>query len=421
MKHLLKTLILSIVLLPLLAACGDKSETRYIAVKKGSDKSWSIIDTEDGTVIADNEFANRPSPIVDGVFYVKNKKDKYEFYNIDDINNPFSDSYISATYFNDGRAIVCKEKDKEFILIDKNGEEVASLSKKIKKAGAFENGMAIVVNEDGKRGFINTDGEIIIKMDYDIAEPYSKDGYAIVGKKDGNVTNYSLIDKDGEKQFSFKDDKYVPKGEFINGSIAVEKGDNIVYLNKDGENILKVGDNKSGAYGMYNDMTIFAKDGEYGVKDDNGEIILKAKYGTVVPIKNGNFVVEKDDKWMILDKEGEQLTEDDYAEIEIINKDRYLVRNKAGGKQVLIDAEGKEISDESFAEVYYEKNPTNFISRDGSGGGDSSYDGPNMDEDSYSQGESSRGNDDENDYGSNYPEQEYPAPEQATEDEYDYQ
>jgi len=358
MKHLLKVLILSVVLLPLLAACGDKNETRYLAVKIGKSEKWSIIDIKDGSIVVEDEFENAPTPIVNDRFFVENKKNEMELYNVKDIDNPI-ETYKKATPFRDGRAIVSPD-GKKLEIIDTDGEVVETLPKSYKKASAFYNEYACVaIEKDGKRkwGYINTDGEEVIKPTYDGVSAFSEDHYAVVVKfKEGDDYgwNASVINDNGEKQFSFSSDKYdnLASDFFQNGSIALYKGDKVVYVDKDGQQILKAGDAKGGygVYGLYKGMTVYADGDNFGVKDEDGEKVLKAKYKYLRPIENGKFIARKDDKCMIIDKEGEQITKDEYFNMVKITEDRFLVKESERGNWILIDEEGNEIGDETFSE-----------------------------------------------------------------------
>ena len=364
MKKFSKVLVFSLVMVPILSACGligENNDVRYLAVKMSDAKDvWSIIDTKDGTVIADDEYSSKPSVVVNDMYYVKNDKGLYEFYNVNDKNHNVGIGFKSVTYFHDGLAIVCKEGE-GLSIMNKDGEMVAKLSSSIKAASAFNNGMSAVVNEEGKVGFINTDGELVIKMSYDnLVMPFSEDGYAVVFKKDDNdehTVTYMVIDKKGERLFSFNSGKYekVLSG-FVNGAIAVKAGDEIVYLDETGNKMLKVGEYKEGVYELIKGMTVYADGNEFGIKSKDGEKIVRAKYEALVPIKNGNFMAKKDNKWSIINDKGEKLTSDDYESIYRVNDDRYMIQTKSGGNYSIIDEEGKEIGRDSYVAFSTEAN-----------------------------------------------------------------
>ncbi len=346
------------VLAIMMPACskGGGTDVEYLAVKLSDSKdNWSIIELSTGKVIAREDFKNKPSVIVDDMFYVQNDKGEYEFYNINDINKQIGDSYQHATYFQNERAIVCK-KDEPLMVINTKGETVKTLGESVKVATPFKNGFAQIVNEDGQCGFIDTEGNIVIKMEYDVAADFSEDGYVVVGKKNEDNMTYSVINAKGEKMFSFNSDKYsdVRTG-FVGGSMAVVKDDKIVYLDSEGKQMLKVGENKgeNEAYGIYNGLTIYANDeGCFGVKNASGEVVIKAKYEAISPNRDGTYLAMKDGKCAIINGEGEQLSADEYKNIIRINPDRFIVKD--GNSYSIIDKKGKEIGTETFSEYSYD-------------------------------------------------------------------
>ena len=355
--NIFKLLIAVIAISVILSSCskGGSTDVEYLAVKLSDSKTnWSIIELNSGKVIAREDFKNKPSVIVNDMFYVQNDKGEYEFYNINDINKQIGDSYEHATHFQNERAIVSK-KDEPLQVINTKGETVKKLGESVKAAQPFKNGFATIVNEEGKAGFIDTEGNIVIKMEYDLAADFSEDGYVVVGKKNEDNMTFSVINAKGEKKFSFNSDKYsdVLTG-FVGGSMAVVKDDKIVYLDSEGKQMMKVGEKKGSNddYGIYNGLTIFANDeGNFGVKNKDGEVVIKAKYEALKPNRDGSFLATKDGKCAVVDGEGLQISADEYKDIIRINPDRFIVKD--GNSYSIIDKEGKEIGTETFSDYSY--------------------------------------------------------------------
>lgn len=363
-----------------LPACTATSETDvdYLAVKLSESKeNWSILDLNTGTVIAQEDFKNKPSVIVNDMFYVKKDNGKYEYSSVNDINHTVGDSYEQGTYFQNERAIVSKTGNK-LMVINTKGETVKALDKKIKAARPFRNGFAAIINEEGKCGFINTEGETVIKPTYDMVANFSEDGFVVVGKKGDSDLTYSVLNSKGEKIFSFSSDKYsdVLTG-FVGGSMAVVKDDHIVYLDNEGKQKIKVGAVKGHKedYGFYKGLTIFANDdGDFGVKDAEGEVVIKARYEEIRPNRDGTFLAKKDGKYSIIDDAGQQISADEYKDIIRINPDRFIVKD--GSSYSIIDRQGKEIGTETFKDFSYdfddaptlsEARAIHFSTQDGSG------------------------------------------------------
>jgi len=354
MRRFVKIFLLIALLLPLLASCGDKNKTKYLAVKLAKTEKWSIIDVSNGNVVVKEAFIYKPSPIVNDRFFVENEYGDIEFHEVKNYGKPIK-TYKLATNFYDNRAIV-SEDGKVLKVIDEEGNVVKTLPKDIRGAMTFRNGYAVVMNDKGKMGYIDVDGEFLVKPTYDKAQPFSKDHYAIaMKKKDNSADNYkvSVINDKGEEQFDFNIGEKEPYASvassyFVNGSMAVVKGDDVVYIDKNGEQMFKAGDNLIGKFGIYKGATIYAKDQQWGIMDDNGEVLLNAKYDKMIPIENGKFMATKDDRVMIIDKEGEKVSNDTYHELVRITEDRLLIKYKSGQGYSLADSDGKEVCDESF-------------------------------------------------------------------------
>ena len=231
-----------------------------------------------------------------------------------------------------------------------------TLGKDVISAISFMNGFAGILNSDHKCGIIDTDGNIVVKMEYDMLFNFNEDGYAVVGKNNDNNVTYSVINTKGEKLFSFNSDKFSSVvSSFRNGSMAVVKDDKIVYLDSEGKQMMKAGEVKGDFrnYGFYNGHTIYANDeGSFGVKNENGEVIIKAKYNDLKPNYDGTFLAKKDDKFTLINAEGKQLINDEFNEIIRINSDRFIV--KEGNSYSIINKEGKEIGTETFSDFSYD-------------------------------------------------------------------
>jgi hypothetical protein len=104
-----------------------------------------------------------------------------------------SSSYASD--FSEGFAFYKKEYDEPVHYIDKNGKEIfKSENSDFYKHGDFSNGLAAVPNKEGKFGYINTKGELVIP--YQFAIPDKKE-YALYIKFDDY--GQALVEKDGKK------------------------------------------------------------------------------------------------------------------------------------------------------------------------------------------------------------------------------
>lgn len=96
--------------------------------------------------------------------------------------------------FNNGKAVV-KISDNQYALIDFNGD----ILKNYKYAFVGELGdglLAFKQRDDGKFGYMDVDGNVVIQPRYTGAQPFSE-GRAVVNVSENYGNNYGLIDKKG--------------------------------------------------------------------------------------------------------------------------------------------------------------------------------------------------------------------------------
>lgn len=113
--------------------------------------------------------------------------------------------------------------------------------------------------KDGKWGYVNNKGKVVIKFQYMQAEPFSE-GIALVRESNGFIPFYTFIDVKGKKVFP---EEYFNAGSFSDG---------LAYVNK---------------------LEKFGK-GNYGYINTTGELVIPFKYKIVEKFSNGFAVVGKD-------------------------------------------------------------------------------------------------------------------------------
>lgn len=349
---------LSFAAMMLLTACSEtnKSGGDYLAVKVSGDNNWSILDVNTGDFIYRDEFGNCPSVVVDNLFFVeKDKGNGYECYNVNNISKSINDEvYMYACNFQCGVAPVLKKGD-PITIINTEGTEIKALDKKIVETYPFMNGYAVVVSKDNKVGAIDTKGNWIIKADYESIIPFSQDGYAITFKKQNDtIYNYTIVDGQGQKFYSFSSEKYIPLGSIVNGSMPVKKGDKVIYIDANGERIAEAGKyfpGREDAYGIYDGVMVYSsEDMKMGLMTQDGEKLIRDKYDMILPQKDGTFVAYRDGKCGLIDKNDKVLLPFDFYKIQRLSNNRYVVR-EGMNKYSLIDGNGGEISKETFASI----------------------------------------------------------------------
>jgi hypothetical protein len=185
-----------------------------------------------------------------------------------------------------------KEGKAVYVLSDENLEKVL---KEYKSVGDFHEGLAVVGKEVKDNqvfyGYINTDAELVVPVNYKNAGSFS-DGLAAVAttkkvKKDGfeqDVEFWGYVNDKGEEVIACD---YASAGEFGDGLAVVTKDEKSIVINEDGEKV----------YELPKDYT-FVSDAKY--------------YDGLVPVKKS---IKDGDKYGYLDKEGKEATKFIYDKV----------------------------------------------------------------------------------------------------------
>lgn len=339
-----------------LGACSSGSDSvEYVAVKMDGNSMWSVIKAADGTVVLRDEFKNAPFSFSGSTFIVENSDGEYDVYDINNVKAPLNkESFVDINGYNNGAYAMAVLKNSPITIINRDGEEVATLPKNIKYAYLFGDGLAPVETTDGKCGYVDTKGEVVIPTKYDGATIFN-DGVAMVALKDGDKEDakmkVNVIDKSGEVLYSFSQDKYDRFSMFSHGYFVVRIDDDAVVLDRKGEKVCKLGKWTSHyAEGTWTDGKLFLYyDGDnYGIKNAEGETVVRAKYDNLGFVR-GVIEAEKDDKYGTLTPEGEEQLAFDFSALWPLGGDRFLAKD--GNSSTLIGIDGKEISKDSFDDI----------------------------------------------------------------------
>ncbi len=327
-----------------------------IPVKTTKDGKWSMINDK-GEIVYDNEFKNRPTAAYNGLFTVK-ENDGYTVYSVGDKSPKavtglenlksvgiLSEGLLPVTLNHSRITMVDKSGKTKFELQPVKGKEIVWC------ASYFEEGLLLFKTEDDKFGYLSTDGKVAIEPKFDSANGFS-DGLAVIGHiKDEDHPydlNYSVIDKSGKTIFKIKEEHSLVTSQFNHGYIVTKKDDRLFFVNKKGEET-KLPSKISSIQGYNNKYIVFENDGNYGVADLKGEIIIRAKYDFLMFDTSDTFFAKKDsdDNEIIrLNSKGEEERKIDYDYILNLGKFGYIVAE--GKTSLLLDDKFNKKGNEEF-------------------------------------------------------------------------
>lgn len=353
-----------------ITSCGGNSDYKlisidYLAVQIEDGDNWSIMD-KDGKIVVKEEYnpKDRISLInPDGVYWVKSGiDDKYRLYSIDSPKKPISsDEYVYVTIFIDGKAFV-SDGVNPIKIIDTKGNVKETLSKDIRRITQFE---TIISNriafqdKSGKWGYLDMDGNIVIKAQYKTVYPFS-DEVALVEKMDDDTKLY-VIGKNGKEKGKIDLNKYksvIFEPIYTEGKLAVRelgKEDRLIYLDKEGNVTLEPSKKykDSGRHSLfYNGYAIVDdNEGNCGIIDEKGDVVIRiGKYDRIYNLSNGKFLVgirgEKN-KFGIVNSEDEPIIELNYNDgFRSLLGENYIMVDNATG--LLVKPNGEEIKNSEF-------------------------------------------------------------------------
>lgn len=356
----------------LFSSCGKESENdrEYLAVKMSKNDGWSIID-KNGKVVVDDEYSadSDISAVYDGVYWIKTDG-SFQLFNVKNPKKPLIDEeFAMVTEFSARRAAV-SVIGKPIRIIDTSGKTIATLGKSVKRVAKFsEDGFAVFMNSDEKFGVMDKNGKVVIKAEYNYIVPFINDGIVLAQKNEYDE-KVIILNTTGERLGTIDVEKYEPMGMYSEGKILVVNKDNNrqEVFNKEGRKLFtvdksKVVDNDYYGYNVkYIDgYAIFRKDDKYGVVDSDGNTVIRAKYRFIINLGKGEFAVSKDaHKGGIVNAEDEKILEFNYSEVHDIKVGgNYLVKD--GDEYLLIRRGGKNEILASFYAISLSLNECGFV------------------------------------------------------------
>lgn len=378
--------IAALVFIPRLTNTEDKCIIEYYPYQEESDGKWGLLNTSTGEPLCKNMFDGRPSPVINGRFYVQEEDYTYTIYAAESTPRKIG-NYKEATYFYGDIAVVCKEEGAPITFIDKEGEVVFVLDKidgKRVSSCTYLMDNRAVFTCDGLKGIIDSKGKVILPAEYD----------ELVMQGNGYFLGIhpSERDKEADKKLTVVLDH---NGEMISVLHHPISDYQIISYNRSysyvfGDGIMAItlrttdGDTKCGLMDVKGDWKVnptkkiksfiacrgdnfiySGKDG-YGVIDKDGNILLQDKYNDLIFINDDNVFAKEDDSYYVI-RLGDENT---YFPIRI-NIESVMILNYECGKffaldedeeLYIVDLEGKHTKSSTVVgNITQETNPNTSV------------------------------------------------------------
>ena len=327
----------------LTVACGKQAatyqyKTQYLPVQLPGSEKWSILDINSGEVIAQDAFDYAPSPVVAGMFYVMNSEGSYDYYDVAAPTQPVAGHFGSVTSFSDDGVAVCSRVGGALLVIDRKGDVIKELPKDVSQCSMFARGMAAIQNDNGQWGFINASGDTIISANFNSVNLFLYDDYAMVvdaNQQSDSTVNFTVIDKGGKVMFTSSTAEYQPiQPYYMNGVLPVVKGDTIVCLNKDGKEVANPIDDKAKVEkGGYADFSrtpsgdyIVIKDKKVGMVDKDNNVLVPIEHDNLIDINGERLIAVDGDMYHIVDRTGQPVGNVKFQNAHVSEDNPYATR-----------------------------------------------------------------------------------------------
>lgn len=231
-------------------------------------------------------------------------------------------------------------------------EELMSLQLKNKYKDVYDNvwdykdGLVAVL-KDGKWGYIDTSGRIIVPLQYESPSQFTH-GYVDV-KQNGKV---GLIDKTGKVIVPLQYD-YI--GNYHNGLFSVRNlQEKYGFIDSSGKVIIPFEYDAVDIGWFNNGVASVRKGNKNGAIDVNNKIVIPFEYQVLNDFSKGVSLAKKNDQYLIVDKTGKEIKVpgmNNYEGITIADENKLIVTNKATSKQGIIDFQGKIILPLQFKSI----------------------------------------------------------------------
>lgn len=336
---------------------SEQLKAEYLPFKTDDKDAWGLLG-KDGKPLFKDEFDGEISPSINGVFAVETKNG-ISLYRTSDKPELIKgcENLKAVGMMNEGLIPIVR-KGQRIEYVDKDGKTKFVLNpyknKEIVSASIFIDGLAAIGTDDEKYGFIDAKGKVLIEPKYSYVSVFNE-GLCLVQKIEKNKdTLMVIINKDG------KEVKKLPKDISIESTVFEEcklyakigTGENrrCAFFDTKGEIMRKLPkkvkwvSDYQGDYYIYND-----EEGNKGVNNMKDETIIRAKYESMEFVGKKTFLVEKGDKWNLIDDEDNVIkTFEDYTIMRYSDDWECLLGTDSDGKTELLNIKGEKISNEAF-------------------------------------------------------------------------
>lgn len=342
-----------------LSACRSAHDdvTEALPFCNNLDQSWGLISTDGSILIPSGCLERRPSAVVGGMFSMADENGRLYLYSIGNPARPVCQrGFASIGHFFEDVAPAQEFAGSPLLLIDKQGNEIASTAQypqyNIVMLHNFSEGRALFATANGKYGYMDTRGRIIIPPVYDQAYDFN-DGRALVGNANSQgETGYQLIDKDGKVRASIQLSDALLDTRPADERLLFRKlhSCHIGFLDMQGIPILYLAKDIQRASRFQWGLAVVCTAGRYGLIDREGTMTIPPVYEKLSVAGPGRVALSKGNLWAIADAAGTPLCGFQFDSIGHYYQGGFAVARRKG-ESMLIDRRGNVLENSRCAGI----------------------------------------------------------------------
>lgn len=297
----------------LLMAFSCQSEEKVVdglPCRLTGDGKWGIVSTDGKHMLVPYALEDKPSCVVNGMFVLPTDEGLFHLFHV---NNPYepvsSRRFYRIGYFFEDVTLAQETKESPFLFIDKTGKTVFSTEQvrlcQIELMCNFSEGRALFVTKEGKYGYLDTQGHIVIPPIYDYAHSF-KEGIALVGQSDGKGhMAYQLIDLNGSIRSFVQVSNGVLDEAMGDGLLLCKDSDgHCYYLNKQSEPVLYLPEEIDECTSFLHGMAAFKAKDKVGIIDDKGKVLVAPTYDEGYVAGEDRVILSLEGKYALADADG---------------------------------------------------------------------------------------------------------------------
>jgi hypothetical protein len=343
-----RIIIYLVICLSLIACNEHHNDIDGWAFRTAAHSGWGILGNDGEVLVPSGTYRRQPSSVVNGMYTVPDDVGGVMLYNIDNPEEPVCERHFYRIgYFYDTVTIAQDTMNGPLSVINRKGETISVLNfpqYDIVIAHNFHDGKALVISKNGKYGYIDTEGALVVPPIYDCAYDY-REGKALVGIADGNGDiNYQMIDKRGNNAFLFQQNNVTFDYYFSEGLLMYKENNTgrCHYMNSRGETCLSLPDKISDCYRFEKGHAVYHTDNGTGIIDSKGKVVIADIYEDMQIGGKNFYYARKNGRWAVVDESGKALSAFCYTSIGRCHQGNIAVATN-GGSSYLIDRSGKQI------------------------------------------------------------------------------